>query len=285
MDAPTQAMVEPKKLKVVELRAELRRRGLAADGLKAVLVDRLQAALDEEEFGLSAEVAPAPSPAPEPAAEPAAAAPPPPEPASNEEPAPPVSAQVQAARALRAQRAAAAGSKPIEAAGAPSERELMAAMGLPTTLGPAAAAPAAAAPADEPGTQKTCKHCGQARSQSMFVEKQWKKPRPTCVDCAAKLSAQNEPTRTKPPPSDGAVGVRQQLEYYFSPRNWGQDAFLKSLADEDGAVALEAFFTFPRIAALLCVEIETARRIQLFLHRHCSRRRSTRRRRRTTTGA
>jgi hypothetical protein len=130
----------------------------------------------------------------------------------------------------------------------------------------------------------------------MFVEKQWKKPRPTCVDCAAKLSAQNEPTRTKqPPPPGGGVSVRQQLEYYFSPRNWGQDAFLKSLADEDGSVALEAFFTFPRIAALLCVEIKTARRIRadagrviaekLFLHRHCSRRRSTRRRRRTTTGA
>ena len=308
MDAPTQAMVEPKKLKVVELRAELRRRGLAADGLKAVLVDRLQAALDEEEFGLSAEVAPAPSPVPEsapspvpePAAEqaaaPAAAAPlPEPVPAAPP-PAPPVSAQVQAARALRAQRAAAAGSKPIEAAGAPSERELMAAMGLPTALGPAAAPTAAAAPADAPGTQKTCKHCGQARSQSLFVEKQWKKPRPTCVDCAAKLSAQNEPTRTKqPPPPGGGVSVRQQLEYYFSPRNWGQDAFLKSLADEDGSVALEAFFTFPRIAALLCVEIKTARRIRadagrviaekLFLHRHCSRRRSTRRRRRTTTGA
>ena len=149
----------------------------------------------------------------------------------------------------------------------------------------------------ESGTQKRCKHCGQARPRSMFVGKQWKKPRPTCVDCAAKLSAQNEPTRTKqPPPSDGAVSVRQQLEYYFSPRNWGQDAFLKSLADEDGAVALEAFFTFPRIAALLCVEIKTARRIRadagrviaekLFLHRRCSRRRSTRRRRRrTTTGA
>ena len=276
MDAPTQAMVEPKKLKVVELRAELRRRGLAADGLKAVLVDRLQAALDEEEFGLSAEVAPAPSPVPEsapspvpePAAEqataPAAAAPlPEPVPASPP-PAPPVSAQVRAARALRAQRAAAAGPEPTVAAGAPSERDLMAAMGLPNALGPAAALtaappPADAAPADAPGTQKTCKHCGQARSQSLFVEKQWKKPRPTCVDCAAKLSAQNEPTRTKPPPSDGAVSVRQQLEYYFSPRNWGQDAFLKSLADEDGSVALEAFFTFPRIAALLPTTVDAAK--------------------------
>ena len=72
MDAPpTQAMAEPKKLKVVELRAELSRRGLATNGLKAVLVDRLQTALDEEEFGLGAEVAPAPSPVPEPAPSPA----------------------------------------------------------------------------------------------------------------------------------------------------------------------------------------------------------------------
>jgi len=43
----------------------------------------------------------------------------------------------------------------------------------------------------ESGTQRLCKHCGQALSQSMFVEKQWKKPRPTCVDCASRLSAQN----------------------------------------------------------------------------------------------
>ena len=43
----------------------------------------------------------------------------------------------------------------------------------------------------ESGTQKRCKHCGQARSRNMFIGKQWKKPRPTCVDCASRLSAQN----------------------------------------------------------------------------------------------
>ena len=89
---PTQAtqatMVEPKKMKVAELRAALAERGLSTDGLKAVLVDRLQLALDEEEFGLDEPAAAAPAPSPEkaPAApSPKAAAKPP----SPKAPAPP----------------------------------------------------------------------------------------------------------------------------------------------------------------------------------------------------
>ena len=90
-------MVEPKKMKVAELRAALAERGLSTDGLKAVLVDRLQLALDEEEFGLDEPAAAAPAPSPEkaPVPSPKAAKPPSPKapapPPAAEEPAPELS--------------------------------------------------------------------------------------------------------------------------------------------------------------------------------------------------
>lgn len=42
------AEIDPAKLKVVELRAELSARGLDAKGVKAVLVKRLKDALEKE---------------------------------------------------------------------------------------------------------------------------------------------------------------------------------------------------------------------------------------------
>lgn len=47
--------MQPKKMKVSELRAALESRGLSSNGLKSELIQRLELALDEEEFGSEAQ--------------------------------------------------------------------------------------------------------------------------------------------------------------------------------------------------------------------------------------
>ncbi|GMF49236.1 unnamed protein product [Phytophthora fragariaefolia] len=51
----TAAPMNPKKMKVSELRAALESRGLSSNGLKTELIQRLELALDEEEFGSEAQ--------------------------------------------------------------------------------------------------------------------------------------------------------------------------------------------------------------------------------------
>lgn len=48
--------MNPKKMKVGELRAELDKRGLSSNGLKTELIQRLELALDAEEFGSEAQM-------------------------------------------------------------------------------------------------------------------------------------------------------------------------------------------------------------------------------------
>lgn len=209
------ATKEAKKLKVAELRSALEAAGADTKGLKPALVERLVAVQRDG----AADDSPVAAPAAAPAAAPSA------ETAGGQMVGPP--------------------TWPIAA-----ERELMAAMGLPTAMGPAGTAPPA--PPDD-GAQKTCKHCGQLLPAISYVAKQRLKARPTCIECAARLSAQNPPKTASPD------GVRKQLDYYFSPKNWGQDAFLKSLADDEGSVALAAFLTFPRITALLPTTLDATK--------------------------
>ena len=140
----------------------------------------------------------------------------------------------------------------------------------------------AAAWADE--SERPCKQCKRSLSAIMYTPKQWTKAAPCCIDCAFELrmaglddgadggaervvattahraakaaklaapAARPAVYEEAPEEEDPCVVATRQLEYYFSPKNWAKDEFLRNLADDEGFVAVEALCSFPRLAAAL----------------------------------
>ncbi|XP_063990998.1 heterogeneous nuclear ribonucleoprotein U-like protein 1 [Diachasmimorpha longicaudata] len=96
--------MDPAKLKVVELRAELSQRGLDTKGNKAVLVERLRKALEENETEAEAEEASTPEPAPQESRSKT--------PESNKPPQTPSKASTRTSRSLRGTPAKASSKTP-----------------------------------------------------------------------------------------------------------------------------------------------------------------------------
>ena len=95
--------------------------------------------------------------------------------------------------------------------------------------------------------EKVCKRCERSLGAIMFAPKQWSKRVPCCSDCAFELRVLGDGDdrdeargENAPEAADEDEGARctRQLEYYFSPRNWAKDDFLRGLADDRGSVAL-----------------------------------------------
>ena len=127
-----------------------------------------------------------------------------------------------------------------------SEREMMAAMGLPTSFlkssGPAVAS-SIAVTSDE----KMCKYCECSYPRIMFAPSQWQKKKATCYGCAEKGSFRKK----RPREEVELAAAKAQLEFYFSDQNWRKDSYLKNLADDDGFVSLKEILEFPRLKAML----------------------------------
>ena len=108
-----------------------------------------------------------------------------------------------------------------------------------------------------------------------FAPKQWAKKSPCCQDCSAAARADaleragapvdDDDVVAELPREDPGAVARRQLEYYFSDANWIRDDYLRNLADAEQSVAAEAFFSFPRIQAVL----PSARGLGRFAARTC----------------